>query len=83
MATGPQTVRAWMKGDRFRPLGGPGERLVTDFLRDAGIAAPDRRRLPLVLAGDLIAWVGGQRIDERFRLSEGADRALELVWSRP
>jgi tRNA(Ile)-lysidine synthase len=73
-------VRAPRAGDRFRPLGAPGERLLRDFLRDAGVPAPERGLLPLVLCGEQIAWVTGHRIDERFRLGPETRGALELIW---
>jgi tRNA(Ile)-lysidine synthase len=79
-AAGPLQVRGVHPGDRFHPLGGPGERLLADFLRDAGVAAPDRATVPLVICAGRIAWVAGHRIDERYRLAENADAALELVW---
>jgi tRNA(Ile)-lysidine synthase len=64
---GPLLVRAWRPGDRFRPLGLAGRKKLQDFFVDAKVPRAERARVPLVLAGDRIAWVVGHRIAEEFR----------------
>ena len=72
------SVRAWRPGDRFHPLGGPGARKVQDFFVDAGVPRPERSRVPIVVAGDRIAWVAGHRLDDRFKLKPQTRSALRL-----
>ncbi|RME37660.1 MAG: tRNA lysidine(34) synthetase TilS [Deltaproteobacteria bacterium] len=57
----PLLVRNRRPGDRFRPLGAPGERKLKDVLIDARIPREKRDRLPLLVCGDSILWVGGFR----------------------
>ncbi len=64
---GPLSLRGWRPGDRFRPLGMSGEKKLQDFFVDAKVPRQERGRIPLLLAGDRIAWVVGHRIAEDFR----------------
>ena len=70
-------VRAAEVGERFRPLGRSGSKLVRDALAEAGVPASRRDRAPVVAAGDLV-WVVGYRIDDRTRVTSGTRRFLWL-----
>jgi len=78
LTPGPLLVRARRPGDRFRPLGGPGSRKVKSFLIDRKVPVDERRRIPLVLTGDRIAWVVGHQIDDRFKMTPATRRVLVL-----
>lgn len=52
-------VRPWQAGDRIRPLGGPGRRLVVRCMQDARIARSRRRAWPVIEAAGDIVWVPG------------------------
>jgi tRNA(Ile)-lysidine synthase len=78
-ATGPLAVRARRPGDRFRPLGAPGERKLQDVLVDLKVPRASRDRVPLLTSGDRLAWVGGYRIDDRFKLTGRSTAALKVV----
>src|SRR5206468_7741831 len=66
-------VRSRRPGDRFQPAGLTGHRKLQDFFVDRKIARADRDRVPLVVDGsDRIIWVAGHRIDETFRVTDGA-----------
>ncbi len=75
---GPLLIRPRRPGDRFVPLGGPGSRKVKSFLIDRKIPVDERGRIPLVLSGDRIAWVVGQEIDDRFKVTHSTRRILVL-----
>jgi tRNA(Ile)-lysidine synthase len=64
---GPVSVRSWRPGDRFQPLGLAGTKKLQDFFVDAKIPREARRRVPLLVAGNRIAWVVGHRIADEFR----------------
>jgi tRNA(Ile)-lysidine synthase len=70
-------VRAAEVGERFRPLGRSGSKLVRDALAEVGVPASRRDRAPVVAADDLI-WVVGYRIDHRTRVTSGTRRFLWL-----
>ncbi|MDQ6771595.1 MAG: tRNA lysidine(34) synthetase TilS [Candidatus Dormibacteraeota bacterium] len=50
-------------GLRLRPLGGRGSRKLQDILVDAHVPRHRRDALPLVFAGDVLAWVPGIAVD--------------------
>jgi tRNA(Ile)-lysidine synthase len=62
---GQYVVRLWKPGDRIRPLGGNGRRLVVRCMQDAHIARHSRAGWPVVERGGTIVWVPGvSRSDE-------------------
>ncbi len=63
----PLSIRAWQPGDRFQPLGVRGTKKLQDFFVDLKVPKAARAEVPLVCAGDTIAWVVGHRIAEPFR----------------
>ena len=68
-------VRNRRDGDRFQPLGCAHEKKLKDVLIDRKIAAQSRDRIPLLLWNDIIVWVGGVEVSERFRIADTpADR---------
>jgi tRNA(Ile)-lysidine synthase len=79
-AGGMLTVRWRQPGDRFQPLGMAREKRLQDFLVDARVPRAARDRLPLVLAGERIAWVVGQRIADWARVRPGSAAVLHLVF---
>lgn len=71
-------VRLWRHGDRFQPLGAPFEKKIQDFFVDAKVPRPERGRIPLVFGRDHLVWVGGQRIDDRVKLTSTTREVLAL-----
>ena len=69
------TVRAWREGDRMRPLGLGGSKSLQDLFTDRHIPRSLRRALPVVVAGETIAWVAGVAVGEEFRLGEESGEA--------
>jgi tRNA(Ile)-lysidine synthase len=63
------TVRNRRPGDRLRPLGSAGSRLLKEILIDRHVPREQRERLPLLCVGEHIAWVPGVTIDHRFRIA--------------
>jgi tRNA(Ile)-lysidine synthase len=79
----PLMLRGWRPGDRFRPLGMPGHKKLQDFFVDAKVPRVERDRIPLLLAGQRIAWVVGQRVAEDFRFrGRGAACLVEVEFPR-
>jgi tRNA(Ile)-lysidine synthase len=63
-------VRTWQEGDRMRPLGLGGTKLLQDIFTDRKVPRRQRSAWPLVVTADRIAWVVGYTIDESFRVTE-------------
>jgi tRNA(Ile)-lysidine synthase len=67
---GRYVVRLWKPGDRIRPLGGNGRRLVVRCMQDAHIARHTRADWPVVESGGAIVWVPGvSRSDDAIPLA--------------
>jgi tRNA(Ile)-lysidine synthase len=78
VAVAPLMLRCRRPGDRFRPLGAPGERKLQDVLVDAKVPREERDAVPVVTSGDRVVWVVGQRIDDRCRVTAVTPRALAM-----
>lgn len=58
-AEGSYTVRPWRAGDRIRPLGAAGRRLVVRCMQDAKIPRSQRVGWPVFEAEGVVVWVPG------------------------
>jgi len=68
-------------GLRMRPAGGSGTRKLQDILVDARVPREDRDALPLVFAGDRLAWVPGVAVDRELRSAPG-ETSLHVTLTR-
>jgi tRNA(Ile)-lysidine synthase len=73
-------VRPWQAGDRMRPQGLGGSRTLQDLFTDRKVPRERRARVPVVIAGDEIAWVPGVAAGERFVAGPGTTRRVALRW---
>src|SRR5438046_2206020 len=69
-------------GHRLRALGLGGDKKPQDILVDAKVPARERGGVPLLCAGDQIAWVIGHCLDARFALAAESQQALHIVATR-
>lgn len=74
----PLRVRNLRPGDRFQPMGAGGTQKLKKFLIDHKIPKIDRPRIPLLVSGKAIAWVGECRLDERFKVTPYTRKVLKL-----
>lgn len=75
---GSLTVRGVIAGDRMRPLGAPGSRLIQDLLVDLRVPRAVRGRVPLVLSGGKPVWLCGLAVADGSRIRSDTDRAVRL-----
>lgn len=66
----PLILRHWKQGDAFFPFGMKGKQKISDFFTDHKYSLLDKERCWLMCSGDDIIWVVGQRIDNRFRITD-------------
>lgn len=66
----PLTLRSFSEGDRFVPLGMKGTKKLKDFFIDEKIPRFLRKKVPVLETRDGIIWVGGLRMDNRFKADE-------------
>ena len=75
----PLKTRFWQQGDRFRPLGMRGTKLVSDFFNDMNFTAFQKKTTPvLVDSDDQIVWIVGYRIDDRFKITDKTKTICEI-----
>jgi tRNA(Ile)-lysidine synthase len=58
-APGPLEIRGWRAGDRVRPLGGVGHRLVKKCFQESRVPRSHRAGWPVVAQGTVVVWVPG------------------------
>lgn len=76
----PLLVRNKRPGDRLRPLGMEGTKKVSRFFIDRKVPRSLRSRIPLVLSGGEIVWIGGMEIGQPFRLDPQTTQVLEIAY---
>lgn len=66
----PLKIRKWQEGDRFKPLGMRGSKLISDYFIDNKFTALEKRKVFLLLTADnQIVWLIGHRIDDHFKIT--------------
>jgi len=75
-------VRSRQAGDRFHPLGAPGQKKLKKYFIDQKIPLQERDQIPLVLAGEEIIWVAGRQQAHICRLTEKTEKILVLRLGR-
>ena len=65
----PLKLRHWRNGDKFRPLGMKGCKLLSDFFNDLGFSAYQKQNVWIMEdAKGLILWVVGYRINDKVKI---------------
>jgi len=74
----PLTIRHWLHGDYFYPLGMDQTKKLSDFFVDQKIPVQVKERTWILANGKKIVWIMGHRIDHRFRITDKTTRILIL-----
>ena len=74
-------VRTRRDGDRFYPLGAPGEKKLSDVLTDKKIAK-ERRDIPLLCAGNQVYFACGLTISEHAKVTQETREILHIICNR-
>jgi tRNA(Ile)-lysidine synthase len=78
-ALGPELlVRAWRPGDRIRPLGLGGTKLLQDLFTARRVPRLKRAGVPVVESDGEIVWVAGLATSERFKVTPDTRQAVRL-----
>lgn len=71
-------LRKWQTGDRFRPLGMKGWKLLSDFFIDHKLSVLQKEQTWLLTYRNEIVWIVGMRLDDRFKVSESTQKVLKI-----
>jgi tRNA(Ile)-lysidine synthase len=74
----PLTIRHWLHGDYFYPLGMEQMKKLSDFFVDEKVPVPEKECTWILASGRKIVWIMGYRIDNRFRITDRTRRVLLL-----
>jgi len=76
----PLELRPWKAGDRMRPSGMQGSKLVSDILIDAKVPRDRKRHVHVLLSEGKVIWLCGLRIAEGTQVGSYSERVLRLRW---
>lgn len=81
--TGELFCRSTIEGDRFRPFGMHGTKLISDYLTDRKRSRIDKLAARVVCDGTHIVWLIGERIDDRYAISADTRRVILIKVENP
>ncbi|MCS2525892.1 tRNA lysidine(34) synthetase TilS [Bacteroides ovatus] len=68
--------RKWQPGDTFIPFGMKGKKKISDYLTDRKFSISQKERQWVLCCGEHIAWLIGERTDNRFRIDKTTKRIV-------
>jgi tRNA(Ile)-lysidine synthase len=81
--TNELVLRSWSDGDSFVPLGMKTKKKISDFFVDAKIPIYEKHQIPILETKDgQVVWVCGQRIDDRFKITNETKHVMKLEFAR-
>lgn len=79
----PLELRPWRAGDRMRPLGLGGSKLVSDILVDAKVPITAKAGTYVLVSDGEVVWLVGHRISEGFQATATSCRILRCGFHDP
>jgi tRNA(Ile)-lysidine synthase len=85
--TWPLTIRYWREGDYFYPFGmgkrkdpeKPGKKKLSKYFKDEKLTPVQKEHTPVLLSGEKVLWLVGQRTDDRFKVTSSTKKVLKMV----
>lgn len=74
----PLTVRKWVKGDYFYPLGMNGKKKLSKFFKDEKLSLLEKENIWLLCSEENIIWVIGKRMDNRYKINDVTKKVIKF-----
>ncbi len=74
----PVTIRKWQQGDSFYPFGMKKKKKLSDYFIDRKFSRLDKEKVLILESDGKIAWIMGERTDDRFRVTGSTRRILKI-----
>ena len=72
----PLILRKWKNGDWFIPFGMKGRKKLSDYFIDQKYSLKDKEDAWLLVTGEDIVWIIGERTDDRYRITESTKNVI-------
>ncbi len=74
----PLCIRRWEKGDVFYPFGMNKKKKLSDFFIDNKFSLLKKEQTYLLLSGENVVWIIGERLDNRFKITSQTKKVLKI-----
>lgn len=75
----PLQLRRWKDSDTFFPFGMKQKKKISDFFIDTKLSLFEKEESWLLVSGNEVVWIVGQRLDNRFRVTDETQEVLEII----
>lgn len=76
----PLKIRTWKSGDSFFPLGMNQKKKLSDYFIDNKTPIHQKNKKLLLMNGEDIIWILGDRLDHRYRITSSTTSILKMKW---
>lgn len=73
-------LRRWHKGDRMRPFGMKGSKLISDLFVDLKMGENEKRTSWLLEVDGTVVWLLGRRAADAFRIGKNDDKFVKITY---
>lgn len=78
----PLIIRKWQQGDKFIPFGMKGRKKLSDYFTDRKFSLIEKENIWLLCSVDEIVWIIGERVDDRFKVTNKTIDVLKINFNR-
>lgn len=75
----PLSLRRWSQGDRMVPLGMKGSKKISDIFSNLKYSLSQKEEAWLLCSGSDIIWIVGERMDERYKITDTTEQIFKII----